>query len=76
VFKDESIRNMMINILFIYCKEHLSLSYRQVSQKMENYNSCLSSFNNKKHHVFHEFIISCKEHQTKIMTFTNKLFQR
>ena len=31
VFKEESIRSMMINILFIYCKEHQSLSYRQVN---------------------------------------------
>jgi hypothetical protein len=31
VFKDEVIRTMMVNILFIYCKEHQSLSYRQVS---------------------------------------------
>lgn len=29
VFKDEAIRTMMVNILFIYCKEHQSLSYRQ-----------------------------------------------
>ena len=68
VFKDESIRNMMINILFIYCKEHLSLSYRQVSLKMKNYNSCLSSIDYKKYLVFHEFIDSCKEHKTKIIT--------
>jgi hypothetical protein len=29
VFKDESIRNIMVNILFVYCKERPALSYRQ-----------------------------------------------
>lgn len=29
VFKDDQIRTMMINILFIYCKEHQPLTYKQ-----------------------------------------------